>query len=46
MILINHDNQKITISKLAESLNCSTRTIHRNMNNELKKEKSLLNKEF
>jgi hypothetical protein len=46
MLLINHDNQKITISKLAESLNCSTRTIHRNMNNELKKEKSLLNKEF
>jgi len=46
MLLINHDNQKITITKLAESLNCSTRTIHRNMNNELKKEKSLLNKEF
>jgi hypothetical protein len=46
MLLINHDNQKITIIKLAESLNCSTRTIHRNMNNELKKEKSLLNKEF
>lgn len=46
MLLINNDNQKITISKLAESLNCSTRTIHRNMNNELKKEKSLLNKEF
>ena len=46
ILLINHDNQKITITKLAESLNCSTRTIHRNMNNELKKEKSLLNKEF
>jgi hypothetical protein len=46
MILINHNNQKITISKLAKSLECSTRTIYRNMNNELKKEKELLNQQL
>ena len=42
MILINHNNQKITISKLATSLECSTRTIYRNMNNELKKRKRII----
>ena len=46
MILINHNKQKITISKLAKSLECSTRTIYRNMNNELKKEKELLNQQL
>ena len=40
-----HDmSNKITISKLAKLLNCSARTIHRNMSNELKREKELLNK--
>ena len=40
-----HDmGNKITISKLAKLLNCSARTIHRNMSNELKREKELLNK--
>ena len=42
-----HDmGKKITISKLAGLLKCSSRTIHRNMGNELKKEKELLNKEL
>ena len=42
-----HDlGKKITISRLAGSLDCSARTIHRNMSNELKKEKELLNKEL
>ena len=46
MLIINHNNQKITISGLAEALKCSTRTIHRNMSNELKKEKELLNQQL
>ena len=42
-----HDmGKKITISKLADLLNCSARTIHRNISNELKKEKELLNQEL
>ena len=42
-----HDmGKKITISNLANLLNCSARTIHRNMGNELKKEKELLNQEL
>ena len=42
-----HDmGKKITISKLANLLKCSARTIYRNMGNELKKEKELLNKEL
>ena len=43
MLDINHMDQKITIAKLASSLKCSARTIHRNMGYELKKEKELLN---
>ena len=40
-----HDmGNKITISRIAGLLNCSARTIHRNMSNELKREKELLNK--
>jgi len=38
--------EKITIAKLAEHLGCSTRTVHRNMGVELKKEKQLLNQEI
>jgi transcriptional antiterminator len=39
-----HDlDDKITIKKLADHFGCTTRTIHRNMSNELKKEKELLN---
>ena len=43
MLHINDMNEKITISKLAKLLKCSSRTIHRNMSEELKKEKDLLN---
>jgi len=46
MILINNENEKITINKLSEELKCSVRTIHRNMGNELKKEKTLLNQQI
>ena len=40
-----NEQGKITIAKLAEALKCSQRTIHRNMSEELKKEKELLNKQ-
>jgi len=43
MILINDAGGKITVNKIAELLKCSDRTIYRNMSNELKKEKVLLN---
>ena len=43
MMNLNHDGAKITIAKLAKTLNCSSRTIHRNMSTELKQEKNLLN---
>jgi len=45
MLSINDSDRKITIQRLAIHLNCSTRTIHRNMCEELKREKELLNKE-
>jgi hypothetical protein len=43
MLYMHDDSDKITIDKLANYLCCSTRTIHRNMGKELKKEKELLN---
>ena len=43
MLMLNHGGWKITIARLARGLECSTRTIHRNMSVELKKEKELLN---
>jgi len=43
MIALNDDGNKITIARLALLLNCSSRTIHRNMSKELKQEKNLLN---
>jgi len=43
MLLINDAGGKITVNKIAELLKCSDRTIYRNMSNELKKEKVLLN---
>ena len=46
MLDLNDDKQKITINKLAKLLECSTRTIYRNMGNQLKIEKELLNKEL
>ena len=46
MLDINDSGSKITITKLASVLGCSQRTIHRNMGNELKKEKELLNQQL
>lgn len=46
MLHINHSNKRITISNLAKILDCSSRTIHRNMDLELKKEKELLNNQY
>jgi hypothetical protein len=46
MLFLHDEHERITIIKLAESLGCSTRTVHRNMSVELKKEKELLNKEL
>lgn len=46
MLDINDLGNKITITGLASSLECSARTIHRNMSNELKKEKELLNQQL
>jgi len=43
MLDLNHDGKKITISRIAGLLDCSSRTIHRSMNDELRKEKDLLN---
>ena len=43
---INDWGKKITIGRIAGLLNCSTRTIHRNMCTELKREKELLNKQL
>ena len=43
MIDLHDDSKKITIERLAGLLKCSSRTIHRNMSEELKKEKELLN---
>ena len=45
MVDLNHDGKKITIGRIAGLLDCSSRTIHRNMSNELRKEKDLLNVE-
>ena len=46
MLDLNEYNQKITIGRIAGLLNCSARTIQRNMCKELKKEKDLLNKQL
>ena len=46
MLLINDSDEKITIAKLAKSLKCTPRTIHRRMCNELKKVKLELNEEI
>ena len=43
MLDLHDDNKKITIGKLANLLNCSSRTIHRNMSTLLKQEKDILN---
>ena len=46
MLDLNDMKKKITISKIAGLLNCSSRTIHRNMCENLKREKELLNKQL
>ena len=46
MLDLNEWGKKITIGSIAGLLDCSTRTIHRNMCHELRKEKELLNKEI
>ena len=46
MLSLNHSGWKITIQRLATRLNCSTRTIHRNLNIELRREIKLLNQQL
>ena len=46
MLEINNNGNKKIISKLAKLLNCTSRTIHRNMGVELKREKELLNEQL
>ena len=46
MVFINDSGKKITISGIANMLGCTTRTIHRNMNDSLKNEKAVLNSEY
>jgi len=46
MIDINDMGNKITLVSIAVLLNCSTRTIQRNMCEELKREKELLNQQL
>ena len=45
MLNIHSNNNKITISKIANVLNVSTRTVYRNITHEIKQEKILLNEE-
>ena len=46
MLEINNNSNKITIAKLAKLLKCASRTVHRNMSEQLKREKELLNKQI
>ena len=46
MLELNDLGKNITITQLALWLECSTRTIHRNMSEELKREKELLNQQI
>ena len=46
MLDINDWGKKITISRIARLLDCSTRTIHRNMDTALRREVKLLNKQL
>ena len=46
MLDINNWGNKITISNIALALNCTTRTVHRNMCIDLKKEKQILNEKL
>ena len=46
MLYIHDLGKKITIKKIADSLQVSTRTVYRNITNGLKREKELLNNEL
>jgi len=46
MLDLDDWGKKITISRIAGLLNCSTRTIHRHMCDDLKKEKQILNEKL
>jgi len=46
MLDLNDMGKNITIGRIAGLLDCSARTIHRNMCTELKREKELLNKQI
>lgn len=46
MINLNDTGKKITWSKIAQLLDCSVRTVLRNINKELKQEKKLLNEKI
>ena len=46
MMDLNDLGKKITIGRIAGLLDCSSRTIHRNMCTELKREKELLNQQL
>ena len=44
-MLYIHEQEIITIPKIAKALKCTTRTVYRHMSEELKEEKQLLNKQ-
>ena len=46
MLDMNELGKKITWSRIAGLLNCSTRTVHRNLNDSLRNEKQILNEEI
>ena len=46
MLYTHDDGEKITVEKIAKYLGCSARTVYRNMGEELKREKELLNQEL
>ena len=46
MLELSKGDRYITINKLATVLKCSSRTIYRNMGEELKQEKEILNKQL
>ena len=46
MLELNNNGESITINKISKLLKCSTRTIYRNICEELKREKELLNQQL
>jgi len=45
-MLYIHEQETITIPKIAKALKCTNRTVYRHMSKQLKQEKQLLNKEY